>query len=249
MAQALEHENARALAHDKTTAARVKRDRGRFRVVAGVQRLHVLKARDSDTDNGSFGAAREDNVLIAMTDGANRLADRMVTSCASGNRAEALALKAKAHGDMRGSHIADHLRDAQRADTSRPLGQHTLHFVFKHSQAADARTHHHAHAVRVKAAFFEAALLDCFLRGDQRKMAETIHALGLALINILGRIEIFDLSCDLDFEIRGVEGSNRRNTALARLQRFPETFYVMSNRSDRAHAGNNNSFHDPPSLN
>ena len=246
--QALEHETARTLAHDKARAACVKRNGCTGRVIAHVYRLHILEARHRDRNDAVLSTAANHNILIAVTDGSHRLADRMVTGCTSGYRAEILALETEAHRDIGGRHIGDHLRDAQRRHAARTLFVQLGNLLLGNLQAAHARTIDNARTVGVKIALRQARLFNRLLCCGQRKMAVNVHAARLTLIHILGHIKILDLSGQLYLKIGYVKLGNRPNAALTGLERCPKRLHVIANRRDCAHTGDDYSFHQSISF-
>ena len=228
---------------DKAAPARDKGDGGRRRVVARVQRLHVLEAGQREGDDAVLGAAAQHDVLIAVADGAHGFADGVVGRRAGRHRAIVFALEAEAHGDVGRGHVGDELRDGQGRDTARALGQQFFDLDLGDVQAADARAIDDARAQRIERAWGQAGLVDRLLGGCDGKVAVLVHALGLALLDILGHVEVLDLGGQLNLIVGDVHMGNGADAAFAFFERLPEGGHIVANRRDRAHACDDDSFH------
>ena len=83
----LEHDHARALAHDEAVAVLVIGAAGLFRLVveSGAERARLGEAGDADRADGRFGAAGQHDVGIVVLDHPRRVADRMGAGRAGGD--------------------------------------------------------------------------------------------------------------------------------------------------------------------
>ena len=178
-----------------------------------------------------------------MTDRAHSLTDGVVAGRASGNRAEILALKAEVHGDISCRDVRDHLRNAERRYTARTLLIQLGNLGLCNVQTADTRAKDNARAVRVKVAFLQAGLLHCLDSCRHCKLHVCIHTACFTLFDILGRVEILDLSAQLYLVIGYIKLGDGTDAAFAGLERFPKRRHVIADRSDGTHAGDYYTFH------
>ena len=243
MAQALQNQSSRALAHNKAASALIERTARLFRIRLSGQRVHVHEACNRNLRDCRFRAACYTDIQIAVANRTHCLTDRVRGSRTCADRTVALSLQTVRHGNMRSGHIADHHRDRKRRNTARTLFHHCLLAFLKNLHAADAGAEYHAGTQRVKAAFLEAGLCHCLLCRCNRKLAEAAHALCFLLININGRIKILDLSRYLHLEIFGIKCTQRSDAVFAFLNAFPKFLDIQTDRSYGTHTGNYYTFH------
>ena len=241
--QALEYETACAFAHDKAGTACIKRDGSRRRVLAHVNGLHVLEACHRDRDNAVLGAAADNNVLIAVADGAHSLTDGVVAGRTRGDRAEILALEAEVHGDIRRRDVGDHLRDREWRNAAGTLFEQLRNLLLGNVQTAYARAEDNARAIGIEIAFLEACLLDSLNRCRHCVMHICVCAARLTLLHILGRVEVLDLCTQLYLKIGYIKLGDGTDAAFAGLERLPKRRHIVADRSDGTHAGDYYTFH------
>ena len=137
--QFLEHEDARAFAHDKAVAVLVERARGVLGiVVARAHGAHGAKAADADGNDGGFRAAGEHDLRVAHFDGAPGFADGVVGGGAGGAGGEIRAAQIVIHREQARSHVADEHRNHERREPVRAAVEQDLVLFGGGGQAADA---------------------------------------------------------------------------------------------------------------
>ena len=152
--------------------------------------------------------------------------------------------------DLARCHVRDDHRHEERRDLARAALEHALDLLLDGADAADARSDIDAEALRLDGAFsIEAGILHGFVRGDERKLREAVVVLCLCLAEHGFSVEALDLGCDLDAEIRRIEGRDLADAALAGNQGIPALVCSETDGRDSADAGNDNSaVHIVPSF-
>ncbi len=119
----LEHDHARALAHDEAVAVPVVGPAGFLRLVVeiGAERARLGEAGDADRADRRFGAAGEHDVGIVRRDHPRRVADRMGAGRASGDHRMVRPHQPVFDRHLAGDEVDQAAVDEVRADPARPL--------------------------------------------------------------------------------------------------------------------------------
>jgi hypothetical protein len=144
-----QHQHAGAFADDKAVAAAVPGTRRRLRiVVARGQGTCSGKAAHAQRRDRGIGATGHHRVGIAVLDEPRRQPDAVQPRGAGRDHPQVGAGVAHADGHVPRDHVDDRTRDQERRDAARATLVVFLVVGFDHRQAADARAHQHAMAVR-----------------------------------------------------------------------------------------------------
>src|SRR5262249_16034901 len=65
-------------------------------------------------------------------------------------------------------------------------------------------------------------------RRDHRALRETVHVIGLLLLKVAGRLEVFHFGSILESQLIAVHRFHRANPAATLFERTPEFGYVMA---------------------
>ena len=114
---------------------------------------------------------------------------------------------------------------------------------FKFVQPADSASQDDADTIRVLVLQIDSAVLDSRVGGDECKLGEAIKTARGFRIEVRFGVPILHLAAKVDFEMRGVELSDRPDTTLAVAQGAPEPANLAAERVHRPHAGDD---HTPP---
>ena len=119
----LEHDDARALAHDEAVAVLVVGPAGLLRLVVeiGGERARLGEAGDADRADRRLGAAGEHDVGIVVLDHPRRVADRMGAGRAGGDHRMVRAHQPVFDRHLAGDEVDQPAVDEVRADPARAL--------------------------------------------------------------------------------------------------------------------------------
>ncbi len=162
-------------------------------VVAGGHGLHVGEAGHGNRRDGGFRAAGNNGVGLAALDNFVGIADGVGASRAGGDGALARPLRAQHLGDIARSHVGDHHGNKERADAAHAAFHQFAVLVFKGLNAADAAADEDADTGAVVVGDGEAGIRQSHLGGGGGELREAIHALGVFAVQIVFRLEAFDL--------------------------------------------------------
>src|SRR5215469_12307071 len=104
-------------------------------------------------------------------------------------------------------------------------------------QPADARTKNDPATEGVFLGEVEARVLDRVDGRHERELREAVDALGIAQRNVAFGRPIAHFAAKLHLEVRGVEGRDRPDAALAAVDSLPKVFDLTAERGDDAEAG------------
>src|SRR5438094_466367 len=118
-------------------------------VVARGERLRLAEAAETAARGGHFPAARDDDVGVAVLNGAHAEPDGVRRGGAGGDHAEIRALQAKTDREMTADHVDDGGGHEERRDLARAHRLQVLAvFRLDGAEAADARSADRATARR-----------------------------------------------------------------------------------------------------
>src|SRR5690606_35718936 len=212
----LEHEDARAVAHDEAVAALVPGPRGLLRlVVAGRQRLHRAEAAQRGRRGRVLGAAGDHRVGLAVLDHAHRQADVVGGRGARGDRGDVRTLGAGHDRDLAGDHVDDGAGHVERRDLARAALGLLERGLLDALQAADAGADGHADALGRLTLDRDAGIGDRHQRRSHAVVDEGIHLLDVLRRNPLRRVEAAHFARDPGRERGGVEVGDRADARAA----------------------------------
>src|SRR5882724_1578765 len=245
--QFFKNKDARAFAHDEAVAVFVERTRRVFRVVvARAHGAHRAKSADADGHDGRFRAAGEHHLSVAHFHGAPCFADGVIGRGAGGNGGEVRAAQIFIHREKSRSHVADEHRNHERREPSRPALEQNFQLVAGRLQSADAGAEDAADFIAIFFCEIEAGIQERLMSGENAELRIAVRATDIfRRWKCRRRVEIFHFTGDLRVEIRGVEGGNFINAALAGNQIFPEGFNLVSQRRHDAEAGDDDTAFRP----
>src|SRR5437762_9556910 len=234
--------NARALADDETVTVAIEWARRALRfVVALAERFHCGKSGETKFDDRSFGTAGDKNIGVAELNHAPRFADGVIGRRTGGDDAHVRAAQSEFHRDNAAGHVADEHRNGEGGDALRSFVHQHAKLVLERFQSADAAADNHAEAVPIHFLEIDAAVLDRHLRSGHGQLNKTIRAPDVfGIVEKVFWIEVAHFTADFAIVVRGVEGLNPADAALAFNQIFPKGLETISDGSDNTEAGNYN---------
>ena len=221
----LEHDDARALAHDEAFAVLVVGPAGLLGPVVegGVERARLGKAGDAERVDRALRAAGEHDVGIAVLDHPRGVADRVRAGRAGGDDRMVRAHQPIFDRDLARREVDQPAVNEMRADPPRPLFGEHQRFALDARQAADARADRDAGALlEVLVHVGEAGILERLAGGVDRIDDERVDlALDLVVDALVGIEPIrvilgLNLAGDLRLMVAGVEAGDRRRSRSCR---------------------------------
>jgi hypothetical protein len=97
---------------------------------------------------------------------------------------------------------------------------------------------YHADAVRIDSSGLKACLLASLLSGDSGELGKSVHSTGFFAIQVIFRIEAFDLGGESRIKAFGVKGRNEVDSRSAVNDAIPRCGYIQTKRTYDAHACN-----------
>ena len=245
MLQFLEDEGCGALAEDKSVAVFVEGARGGLGVVvAGGEGSHVAKASDACLDDGAFRPAGHHKVGLAEADKVEGIANGHRRCGAGRSGAVVGTLQAVADGNLAGTDVDDDFRYPVGAETglsvfrSAELNQ----LVLKTFHTAHAGTPHNTETGLVDWRVEQTCITECLVDSNQAIDTVVVEEAELLPVEVVERIETFELASNLAFELGGIETCYWSGTAHTFDQGVPQLGDIVANRGERAETGNNYSF-------
>ena len=108
--------------------------------------------------------------------------------------------------------------------------------------AADTRTDIGTDAIAILFFKVETCILDGKLCGYNGELRIAIHVTGILAVEIIRRLEVRDLSCNLCTVFCCIKERNLSDAVLTFKQALPKAIFSDANRADDAEAGDNNTF-------
>src|ERR1700736_332940 len=226
--------DARAFADDETVTVAIKRARRALGfVIALAERFHRGKAGETQFDDRRFGTAGDKNIGVAELNHAPRFADGIVGSRTSGDDAHVGTAQTELHRDNAAGHVADQHRNGKSGHALRPFVHQDAELVFERFQSADAAADDHAEAIAVHLLQVEAAVLDRHLSRGHSQLNETIGAPDVfGVLKEILRIEVAHFTAAFAIVVRGVEGLDPAEAALALNEIFPKRLEIVADGGD-----------------
>ena len=132
---------------------------------------------------------------------------------------------------MAGSHVTDHHRNEERADTGRSLVKELLILAVHGLNAADAAAYIGTDALTVLCLQIQLGILDSHLCRSYSKLGITVNALGLLLVHIISRLKILYLASYLCLVLSCIKAGNFINTIFAGHHSIPKSILADTNRA------------------
>ena len=244
--QLLQHQDGRALTHDKAAALRVKGDGGPLGVAGSGQSAHGGEAAHGQGSDGGLGAAGEHHLGVAVPDVAEGVAHGVAAAGAGGHRADAHTVQMHPDGNLSRSHIGDGHGDEEGGDLVKAPAVACLAGGLDGGNAADAAGDGHAAPAGVLLLQIQSAVGHRFHRRGDSKLSEAVHPPGLLAIQSHGGVKVLHLGGQRDLLIAVVIQGDGGNAAHAVLDGLPAFGSGVSQGSDRADAGDDNTsfFHN-----
>src|SRR5699024_7468146 len=198
--------------------------------------------------DAAFGAAADRQVLIAVPDAVEGVADGVGAARTGRDRAGAHALEPKADGHLAGGHVGDGHGHEEGADAVVALGFALEAFFLHDGQAADAAGDDCSAAGQVGVLKVQPCVLDGLGRSRHRKLGEAGHLARLALVDPPGGVEVLHFRRQLDFAVGRIVLGDRPDAALPAGHGGPAFGHRIARGVDRAEAGDHDSafFHRKP---
>ncbi len=248
----LEHDDARALAHDEAVAVLVIGAAGAGRIVAeaGGQRPRLAEAGNADRADRAFRAARQHHVGIVHRDHPRRVADRMRAGRACGHDRVIRPHQPVFDRNLTRNQVDEASVDEMGGNPFRPLFGEYQRFAFDSRQPADPRTDRTARAKTLRLAHIgQPGVFERLSGGIDAIDDERIDLALDLVIDALARIEAVFVIGRLYFagiigvEIARIEMGDRRRARFARNDVLPGGFDIGPQRSDEAQTGHDYAAH------
>src|SRR5579871_4404465 len=216
MLKLLKNKNACAFADDKAIAPLIPRATGLlWIIIARGKRAHRRESTNAHASDGSFRAASDHHVGIAILNDAEGITHGMRTGGTSCRRGLVRSLGSVAHGNLSRRQIDNRRRNEKR----RYLPRAALHqcgvFALDDIESTDPGANVHADTLIIFGSDLEAGALDGFIRGGKRQMDEASHFLDFFFLDVVQRVEVLDLGGDPAGKVAGVEPRDGTDTALS----------------------------------
>ncbi len=249
-----QNQNPGAFAHDEAASLRVKRNARAVRILSLAQCLHGREAADSKGRDRRLRSAADHQILIAVADPVERVADRIVAARAGRHRAGAHSAEAVINGNPGGGHIGDRHRNEERTDLLIPLLHAAQMLLLDDGEAADSAGDDHARvpASRLNGLFVlflrrnpvNSRHLQCLCRCIKGKLRKPCHPESFSFVQTFRRVEVLHLRRKLYFKIRCIKLCNRSDAVFPFANFRPALFHAVPERVHGSEAGYHNlSFH------
>src|SRR5438552_2385334 len=204
-------------------------------VVARGERLRLAEAAETAARGGHFPAARDDEVGVAVLNGAHAEPDGVRRGGAGGDHAEIRALQAKTDREMTADHVDDGGGHEERRDPARahPL-QVLAVFRLDGAEAADARAADRAAARGIGLGKVDARVVDGLHPGGHAVLQDVVHAAGLLRLDVLADVEVAHRPADAHRECGHVEARHRSDAALPAEDGVPGRLHGAPDRGHHA---------------
>mmetsp|Transcript_4603 Transcript_4603/g.8709 ORF Transcript_4603/g.8709 Transcript_4603/m.8709 type:complete len:344 (+) Transcript_4603:466-1497(+) len=218
--QALQHQHARALAHDKAVAVCVPGAGGFLRgVVALGQGFRGAEASHADGDDRRVRRPGKHHVRLAALNVLHRAHDAVVAAGAGGGARVVGAHEAEVHGQQGRAHVCDGERDAEGVHLARTLLIEHLHRRGKRAHAAHGGPDEAATPVLVKRLLLlllaQAGVLQRLLGRHKDVLDVRVQAARHLGAHVLAAVQVLDLPRKVGGQVRRVKVLDVGDAALA----------------------------------
>ncbi|OQB91846.1 MAG: hypothetical protein BWX83_00405 [Candidatus Cloacimonetes bacterium ADurb.Bin117] len=198
MFQFFQHEEGGSFAHHKAVTSGVEGAGSAFGiVVAGGKGPQGAESADGKRGHPGLSAAADDDIGIAILDGAEGGSDGVVGAGAGAGNAEVGAFEAVFYGDVGGGYVGYHFGDEKGADAARALQVVFDGLFLEGVDSADAHSGDHAYAAAVLPGRIYTSVLNSLAGRHHGKVGEGIHLAGFLEVEMLFGMKIFYLGGDL----------------------------------------------------
>ena len=242
MLQSLQNNNTGALAHNKSAAVGVKwtGSMSWIIIVVHAQSLHSTEACYSSRRNTCFSTACQHYICITTLQYTESITNIIGTSSTGSYNTAAWPLQAKGNGYMASSHIANHHRNEEWADTGRSLVKQLLILAMHGLNAANTAAYESTDSFQIFLLQIQLGILNSQLSCCHSKLSITINTLGFLLVHIIGWVKILNLAGNLCLVLCCIEAGNFINTIFSGHHGIPECLFADTYRAYNAQTGNNN---------
>src|SRR5574344_71808 len=187
MIEAFDDNEASAFTHDEAAAILVKWTGCMLRIIIVVHAecLHRTETSYSRLRNRSFRTTGYHDIGIAALDDTECITNAVGARCTSRNHAGRRTMQFIRDGNLAGSHVGNHHRHKERADTSWSFGKEFLILAMHRLDTADTRTNERTDAIQVLFLKIQFSIFDGQIRSSYSKLCATIHTLGFFLIDVI----------------------------------------------------------------
>ena len=235
----LEHEHARAFAHDEAAASGVEGTGGLFRLVlmGRAESLHGRESGNAHFRDGGLGAARDDGIgttehelIIGAAYG--------VQSRGTGARGHDVdALRSREYGHLAGGHVGNEHGNVEGRNPVGAGGAQLFVEVLNGLEAAETDAENHAHSSGVALVYLEAGIGHELHAGAHGQLTETVHLAALLGRNERLGLEVLHFARDVRGKFGGIKLSDAADAGLACKKGLPAALKVGTQRSDGRKAG------------
>jgi len=234
----LEHHDDGALPEDEAVAILVERARGPLGlVVAGREGAEAGQGDEREREDGRLGPAGQEGLSVAAPQGMVSLVEGVDAGRASGDARHGRALQTEGDRDLAGGHVGDHRGDQERADPVGAAGEERLGLAGGVTVATATGRDVDADVVGVLGPDLQPGVVESLAGGGHRELGEAAHPPRGLRLDVVARLEPFDLSRDLDLELRRIEAGDPADAGDAARQVAPGLRDAVADRRDGAKAG------------
>ena len=232
--------------HDETITVTIKRTAGMQRIiVAGGQGFKRTETCQTHGDNARFGTTGDHHIGIITFDHPIGFTDGVASGGTCSCQTEIRTAHAVTYGNVSGSNITDHHGDQKRRNPSGTAVEQHFVFPFQSTETADTAGDDHAVTVAVGTAFagfnIESGIAQSLFSSDHCILGIQIHVTCFFRGDVLGNVQIFDLTGNMGTVCRGIKTGDLTETATAVDQRIPKIRHVVTDTGKHAATGNNHS--------
>ena len=227
----LEDHDTGPFAHDESVAILVEGPRRGFRtVVPRGKRRHVGEAANRHCGHRGLRAAADDDVRIAILDGAERIAYRVGARGVRRDRGVIRPARVELHRDHAGRDIRNEHRDEERADLAGPSLPIRIMLLLEALQPSDAAADDDAQAIHVVRTARETRVRHRLDGGRDRVLRVRVRALRLFPLHRPERIESLQFTGESHGKRGGIELRDCRRARDTVLQGTPRRRHVVPDR-------------------
>ena len=241
MVEAFEDYEAGAFTHNETAAVLVKRTGSMSRVIVVVhtESLHSRKTCYSSFGNSSFRTAGNHHISVTALNYAESVTNAVGTRSASRNGAAGRTMEFISNSNLAGSHVGNHHRHEERADTGRSFSEELFVLAVHGFDTTDTSTDERTNAVKIFLLQIQACIFDSEVSGSYSELRVAVHTLGFFLVDVQRRVKVLNFASNLSCEVRRVKTGDFINTVAAFHQAFPKFIFARTNRGNGTYACDN----------